>query len=257
MSKSDHIIERLAEVPLSEFSSAELSGMQTHADSCADCRQALAAARISAALLGARAAQTVEPSPFFLAGVMAQVREQKRAQQSEEKKSRAGQAWLHGLLLTRPVWGWSLAAAMALLLIAAAAFWMRPNPSKYDLRAGQKPEPVPSVTQSAEKNTVPENNTELAVNEVAAVNTSDTVKRRTANRRPRATVTETVTDYYPLTALADSAMPQGGQVVRVRLPRSALSALGLPMNVERAGEQVQADVVIGDDGLAHAIRFVQ
>lgn len=257
MSKSDHLIERLAEAPLSEFSAAELRSMQTHAESCADCRQALAAARLSAVLLNARATQTVSPSPFFLAGVMAQVREQQRAQQSEVKKSRAGQAWLHGLLLTRPVWGWSLAAAMALLLIAAAAFWMRPTPSERDLRAGQNPEPVPSVIQSAEKNIVPESKPELPVNEVAAVNASDTAKRRTANRRPRATVTETVTDYYPLTALAGSAMPQGGQVVRVRLPRSALSALGLPMNVERAGEQVQADVVIGDDGLAHAIRFVQ
>jgi hypothetical protein len=29
------------------------------------------------------------------------------------------------------------------------------------------------------------------------------------------------------------------------------------MNVERAGELVKADVVIGDDGLARAIRFIQ
>jgi hypothetical protein len=41
------------------------------------------------------------------------------------------------------------------------------------------------------------------------------------------------------------------------LPRSALASLGLPMNVERANERVKADVLLGHDGLARAIRFVR
>ncbi|MSV29631.1 MAG: hypothetical protein EXQ52_12935 [Bryobacterales bacterium] len=48
-----------------------------------------------------------------------------------------------------------------------------------------------------------------------------------------------------------------GRLVRVRLPRSSLRAFGLPMNEERAFETVKADVVLGEDGLARAIRFVQ
>jgi hypothetical protein len=32
--------------------------------------------------------------------------------------------------------------------------------------------------------------------------------------------------------------------------------MGLPMNVDRNKEMVKADVVVGDDGLARAIRFV-
>ncbi len=48
-----------------------------------------------------------------------------------------------------------------------------------------------------------------------------------------------------------------GRLVRVRLPRSSLRAFGLPMNEERALEMVKADVVLGEDGLARAIRFVQ
>ncbi len=49
----------------------------------------------------------------------------------------------------------------------------------------------------------------------------------------------------------------GGQLVRVELPRSALAAFGLPVNHERADERIKADVLMGDDGIARAIRFVR
>ena len=67
---------------------------------------------------------------------------------------------------------------------------------------------------------------------------------------------ESVTEFVPL--LASSAPPlTSGQLVRVRVPRSALTALGLPLNLAHAGESVQADVLVGDDGLARAIRLVR
>lgn len=47
-----------------------------------------------------------------------------------------------------------------------------------------------------------------------------------------------------------------GQLVRVQLPRTAMSYFGLPVNPAR-GELVKADVVLGEDGMARAIRFVQ
>ncbi len=53
------------------------------------------------------------------------------------------------------------------------------------------------------------------------------------------------------------AQMDGGQVMRVELPRSALMSFGLPMDMERAGERIKADVVVGNDGLARAIRFVR
>jgi hypothetical protein len=61
----------------------------------------------------------------------------------------------------------------------------------------------------------------------------------------------------PLTYGAALSPNEGGQLVRVELPRSALASLGLPMNVERADERVKADVLLGHDGLARAIRFVR
>src|SRR5688500_6280225 len=49
---------------------------------------------------------------------------------------------------------------------------------------------------------------------------------------------------------------ESGSLVRVDLPVSALVALGLPVPLSNVSE-VQADVVVGQDGLARAVRFVQ
>jgi len=68
--------------------------------------------------------------------------------------------------------------------------------------------------------------------------------------------TEVATEFIPLIHGDEMSPSDGGQIVRVEMPRSALMAFGFPMNMERAGERVKADVVVGNDGLARAIRFV-
>ncbi|HEX8072510.1 MAG TPA: hypothetical protein VF546_21360 [Pyrinomonadaceae bacterium] len=74
--------------------------------------------------------------------------------------------------------------------------------------------------------------------------------------RASAVEPERVTDFVPL--VAGSAAPLvSGQLVRVELPRSALAPLGLPLDPARAGDTIKADVLVGDDGLARAIRFVR
>jgi cytoskeletal protein RodZ len=67
---------------------------------------------------------------------------------------------------------------------------------------------------------------------------------------------ETMTDFIPLTTLAESTAMKSGTIVRVEMPRASLLAMGLPLNTERAHETVKADIVVGDDGLARAIRLV-
>jgi hypothetical protein len=68
---------------------------------------------------------------------------------------------------------------------------------------------------------------------------------------------EIATDFFPLVNREALTQLDSGQLVRVELPRSALMSFGLPMNMERAGERIKADVVVGEDGLARAIRFVR
>jgi hypothetical protein len=68
---------------------------------------------------------------------------------------------------------------------------------------------------------------------------------------------EVQTEFLPLTIYRTLSPLEQGQVVRVRLPRSALHAVGLPMNMEGSREPVQADVVLAEDGTAVAVRFVR
>jgi hypothetical protein len=46
-------------------------------------------------------------------------------------------------------------------------------------------------------------------------------------------------------------------IVRVRMQRSTLGALGLPVNEDRAGEWIQVDLLVGNDGLPQAVRLLQ
>jgi len=64
-------------------------------------------------------------------------------------------------------------------------------------------------------------------------------------------------EYVPLTYLAKTTAIDTGMIVRVRLSRSALVSLGLPVNLENTSDSVSAEVVMGDDGVARAIRLVQ
>jgi len=65
---------------------------------------------------------------------------------------------------------------------------------------------------------------------------------------------EVVTDFYPL---MDSPPPfERGQLLRVVVPASTMRSVGLPIYPQRWSERVQADVLVGEEGLARAIRFV-
>jgi hypothetical protein len=68
---------------------------------------------------------------------------------------------------------------------------------------------------------------------------------------------EVVTQFFPLREGEDLTTLDSLQVVRVELPGSALGEVGLPFYPETANEPVKADVVLGQDGLARAIRFVR
>lgn len=76
-------------------------------------------------------------------------------------------------------------------------------------------------------------------------------------RRPVREITEVATEFMRIPDASMLTPMESGHVVRVRVPRSAMLEFGLPINENRASELVKADVVLGEDGLARAIRFVQ
>jgi hypothetical protein len=85
---------------------------------------------------------------------------------------------------------------------------------------------------------------------ISQAETSRPVRKHPARRG------ETVTEYFSLTESEDTDF-EFSQVVRVQLPASALREVGLPVSYASAGDQVKADIVLGHDGMARAIRFVR
>ena len=97
----------------------------------------------------------------------------------------------------------------------------------------------------------------LPVQSIAGVSSKDVTAKETATGVTPDSVAEITTDFMPVGYASATTLQDGGQLVRVELPRSALVAFGLPMNVNRYDEKVKADVFFSADGMARAIRFVQ
>jgi hypothetical protein len=50
---------------------------------------------------------------------------------------------------------------------------------------------------------------------------------------------------------------EGAAVWRVQMERGALNGLGFPVNEDSAGEWIQVDLLVGNDGLPQGVRLVQ
>jgi hypothetical protein len=87
---------------------------------------------------------------------------------------------------------------------------------------------------------------------VPVLATTETVPQKTVRHRPRST--EVVTEFYSL--MEDAPPFEQGELLRVSLPAAAMRGVGLPVDEDRLADMVQADVLVGQEGLARAIRFV-
>lgn len=83
----------------------------------------------------------------------------------------------------------------------------------------------------------------------------------TAGHRPAAARSEVTTAFLPLPY---NAVPfTDATIVRMQVPRAALARFGLapiealPVDINRSDDTVLADVLVAEDGLARAVRFVR
>jgi hypothetical protein len=186
---------------------------------------------------------------------------------------------------------WWVAAAVFLILFAIAALRLQ-QPHKIEKApeqmVQQQPKPQElSPDNKEDKKIVPDNspapdkNDELHVN---ADNRQRKAPRQNVSRKdlqklspqvannestgststPEAlpgpeqlTQNEVTTPFISLTQGYTLPMPEGGQLLRIEMPRSALASFGLPVNEERMNGRIKADVVVGNDGIPRAIRFVR
>lgn len=63
--------------------------------------------------------------------------------------------------------------------------------------------------------------------------------------------------FYPLPEAEALPPVENAVVVRVQLPISSLESMGLPVGGEQPDGSVQADLLLGQDGLARGVRLVQ
>jgi hypothetical protein len=177
----------------------------------------------------------------------------------------------------------TVTAVAALILVVIALGFLRsgsPKPTAQNPPAPQNPASEKVIVKAPTslaglKSTVSAPKNPASGNKVAGrnskrdVNRAATLAKTTAGHDRKDVVStgttsvtasyslEVATEFFPVGYGSAPNLGDGGQLLRVELPRSALVAFGIPMNVDRYNERVKADVLFGADGMAHAIRFVQ
>jgi hypothetical protein len=139
-----------------------------------------------------------------------------------------------------------VAAVAAALIVAAVSFRRAPEQKTVQIKPAEAHVTSPVAP---------------AVREVSKprVRTLRASRRKAPPRKaPSAPVVaqrEVMTEFIPI--VYDPEPIERGQIVRIRLPSAALTMFGLPMNEEHAEEAIRADVLLGEDGMARAVRFVK
>ena len=237
---------------------AQRENALAHSASCACCALRLADERALTDGLRFVAKTADEAAPARVeAALRAAFRQQRAALPATAPARTASQRWLYAAASVAAV---ALIVTLLALVASRTRDAQQPGPQKAI-------NPSPAVPDEP-RQTSPQPQA-LAGPEKVAVQAREQ-RRRLADRvrnagRSKPAVedidkpadAEIATDFIPLMNRETLAQMDGGQVMRVELPRSALMSFGLPMDMERAAERVKADVVVGNDGLARAIRFVR
>lgn len=216
---------------------ATQSAALRHAEGCASCAARLAGERVLIAGVGAvRAAIANEQAPAHL--------EQLLLSAFRERATAVTGTHASGMLHASGVRTWKVAAVAAAILLAATIGTM------VLVRSGS---PTAPPQAKAEAPLMSEGTPNAAADQ-DQVAESPKSHRRTRRRPPRV---ETVTEYFPLSEGDDLESLEFTQVVRVELTPSALREVGLPASYASEGEFIKADIALGHDGIARAIRFVR
>ena len=144
---------------------------------------------------------------------------------------------------------WAAAAVLALVSTVVVSRLQATSPNETHRAENPSSETPSLIAPSSDRDTAVNSDKNLAGQRRA-------VSRRRSIHQAQPDASEIATDFMPLLEGDDLASLDSSQLVRVELPGSALIAVGLPVDPEMADAPVKADVLLGHDGLARAIRFV-
>ena len=134
--------------------------------------------------------------------------------------------------------GFALAAAAVLLLIGAP-------PRTVDI-ISTAPQPKMAASTAPEVSSIAQEPASIAPQPVKL-----SVKRPA---RRAASPKSMNVHFVPLVPIAAGELSGSFQIVRVQMPRAALGALAGSVEAGRADDPVEADLLLGEDGMARAIR---
>jgi len=153
-------------------------------------------------------------------------------------------------------WLVALAAAAAVIIAVSAAVWFTRQPVTPDnVTAG----PNVSTTDPAGPKA---GTTHAAALKAGPTDTGGATNAAIAPRLPRRASRNTLppvirpAGFVPVPAAAALPRFESGVIVRVALPVTALPSYGIDISPASSGQPVEADVLLGQDGLARAIRLV-
>ena len=206
-----------------------LAAAMEHANTCTQCAALLHSWRTAQAelqLLRA-ATQNAETPARVEARLRQAVRDQERG---TRRKFVMFSAWA---LATAAVW-------------IAAASWR----SWHDQHSARKGESATGPVQGTGQN---KETADVHKPSVLEAGGSPSVSQRSTQD------TYAAEDLRDFTFLPGSVPVENGdsEILRVRLQRGALGALGLPVNEERAGEWLQVDLLVTEDGQPQAVRLAR
>jgi hypothetical protein len=235
----ESLMDLAREAPVDRILRAQLLA---HAESCGRCRARLEAETALTATFRLAAADSVAVPDCIETALLAAYRGRPAASHRE--------VWRFPLRYA------GIAATVLLALAGAAALtWfyaLRPaGPGVADAPVREAPRTISSVSGQEQ--------TEAKTDPQPAAHYSDASKSAVAPQvAPRRAVLaeEFATDFIPLAYSSELSYLDSGQLVRVLLPRNAMASYGIPVNQELADGPVTAQVLIGQDGVARAIRFL-
>jgi hypothetical protein len=150
---------------------------------------------------------------------------------------------------TAVIAAWALAAAAVLV---GAVGWRSWRHSQRE-EAANHPSSIPAARN------LTENNSAAGANHQAAAEVPNGMQQRgSAGAATSGTlVADNELSGFTFLPGAFAADTDDAAILRVRMQRGALGALGLPVNEERASDWIQVDLLVGDDGLPQAVRLPQ
>jgi hypothetical protein len=225
-----------------------------HSEVCGDCALRLSEERaLSGAVLVAAAEIALQEAPAHLEATLLNAFR-------EQKALRAKPADLSVMRL-RPLWSGrqlrALAAGILLLMSLVAAVWLQQNWLKRTTKEQVGSQPTPFSPEPQAPAPLPDRS--VAPQEIGFQATPPSPQKRARRHRVANNLheEEVVTEFFPLLEGDDLNTVESGQIVRVELSGAVLLAAGLPIDAALVDEPVKADVILGHDGQARAIRFVR